>query len=447
MTEKILLADSSKLSRMKVKEQSVKPERTKIVVHINNYILPNDDSNRNGCRPISTRETTATDVFELDFPKTEYRFNELNSEKKKPKSKDDNEYMILKAKSLNFPVKIRSSYTIYQSSNLVDSSDKKAIDKNYSLMENKISNLINYEMYKRLPVSQADQANLNSSRQMFLKDKVSNPNSLPNYMRPNMNLQPTYSIISKSKTDPKLSNPIFSYKKLISDRNNNLVERFNKLEAFLKKREKKSKASLTKNKNNIEISESTKLNDKETQAPEKIDNEPSKKDESQTSKKPLKVRSNLMTLNEPLANNKVLVFVEPDIPRKVITTTDSFKLPYLMRSFDPNEFALSLTNHSFNTSQSYNNINEHSQLSNFNDEVDDKINKIIKNYPSIVLRRKNIGRFPKLKNYLNENHIKYDVSSFKSNSPKTNSAKITKEATASKSTESKVSSNQKPVTQ
>jgi len=435
MIEKILISESSKVNRMKVRESSVKPERTKIVVHINNYILTNDDSSRN-VRPMSTRGTTATDVFELDFPKTDYRFNELNSQKKK-KIKDDNEYMILKAKSLNFPVKIRSSYTIYQSSNLVDNNDKKAIDKNYSLMENKISNLINYEMYKRLPGSQTDQVNFNSLRQMFLKDKVSNPNSLPNYLRPNMNLQPTYSIISKSKSDSKLSNPIFSYKKLISDRSNNLVERFSKLESFLKKREKNSESNLAK----IKINESKP--EKEMGINEKNENQPLK-DANKKSKNPLKVSSNYMTIGTT-AKNKILMYVEPDMPRKAISTTDQFKLPYLMRSFDANEFALGLTNHLVNAAQAYDNLNEHSQLSNFNDDVDDKINKIVKSYPSIVLRRQNVGRFPKLKNYLDENHIKYDISLYKNtkykkidnniSTIKTTSAKNSKENNEPKSTD------------
>ena len=164
------------------------------------------------------------------------------------------------------------------------------------------------------------------------------------------------------------------------------------------------------NKNSTDDSENSK---KGIYTLEKNENEPLKEESQKTKNKPAKP-SNIKTL-EPPSNNKVLVYVESEPPRKVITTTDSFKLPYLMRSFDPNEFALSLTNHE-SSSQTYENFNEHSQLSNFNDDVDDKINKIIKSYPSIVLRRQGNRRFPKLKNYLTENHIKYDISHFKSNS-------------------------------
>jgi len=149
--EKLLLSESARASKLR-RELSAKPSKTKIVVHINNYILPNEDlttTSTNNHSMATTRENT--DIFELDFPKTEYRFNELNtaSENRKKNKFRQNErketgYMILKAKSLNFPVKIRSSYSIYQTPNNINNNnilDDKllSIEKNYNIIEKRIN--------------------------------------------------------------------------------------------------------------------------------------------------------------------------------------------------------------------------------------------------------------------------------------------------------------------
>ena len=71
MMEKLLLSESARASKLR-RELSAKPSKTKIVVHINNYILPNEDlttTSTNNHSMATTRENT--DIFELDFPKTE----------------------------------------------------------------------------------------------------------------------------------------------------------------------------------------------------------------------------------------------------------------------------------------------------------------------------------------------------------------------------------------
>lgn len=425
MSEKLLLSENSRTSRVRMRDASAKPAKTKIVVHLNNYILPNDDTDRN-FRSIATPESSI-DFYETDFPPTDYRFNELNANKNKNRNKENEkeEYMILKAKSLNFPIKIRSSYAIYQSSNLADSEKKTSINRDYKIIENKISNIVNYEMYKRLPIINSSQndPNYHTLRQMFLKDRVSNPNSLPNYLKPNYNLQPSYSIVNKTKLDPKLS-PIFSYKKMISERNNNLVERFNKIDHILKKRQQKSDASSSTAKTSVDDGAKAPKNSiiKQIETkPSEIIEEMSKKDSTSLKK---------ITIVEP--TNKIFSFVTREIPQKTVNVdNNSTKLPYIMRSFDPNEFAISLTTHSVDYNQSYDNFNEHSQLSSLTDEVDDRINKILKNYPSIVIRRQGNRKFPKLKNYINENHIKYEIANFKTNTTTTTNANISKEAPVS----------------
>ncbi len=430
--EKLLLSESARASKLR-RELSAKPSKTKIVVHINNYILPNEDlttTSTNNHSMATTRENT--DIFELDFPKTEYRFNELNtaSENRKKNKFRQNErkesgYMILKAKSLNFPVKIRSSYSIYQTPNNINNNnilDDKllSIEKNYNIIEKRISNIINYELYKKLPpntttanfTQQNEQTN--SLKQTFLKDN--NFNSLPNYLKLNHNLQPTFSI-NRVKTDSKLD-PDFSYKKLISERSNNLVERFNKIEAIIKKRDKK-----------LSNKKSIKEPDQLPEPVKEIKDKPIQQQQQSLSDESKKITNNTANLKtlEPPNNNKVLLFVNPSIPKKVIHD-NSLKLPYIMRSLDPNEFALSLTSQSNETSQSYSNFTEHKQVVDLTDDVDDKINKIIRDYPSIVLRRQsNNKRFPKLKNYLSDNHIKYDISSSStSSSPLKNHKVVTK---------------------
>jgi hypothetical protein len=85
----------------------------------------------------------------------------------------------------------------------------------------------------------------------------------------------------------------------------------------------------------------------------------------------------------------------------------------------PNEakqFSLSLTNHNYLTSSKDNfeeNPNQilYGQIANISENISDKINKILRNYPSIHSRRMEKGKkpLPKLENYLIDNHIRYDI--------------------------------------
>ena len=118
------------------------------------------------------------------------------------------------------------------------------------------------------------------------------------------------------------------------------------------------------------------------------------------------------------------------------------------KSYDSKEFAFSLTNHNY-FSQSIDNFQgQHSKISNLTENISGEINKIIKNYPSIYLRRKDKGKkpLPKLQNYLYENHIKYDlakqplqqIKSSKLQSSSKNSNKDIPASTDSKTNEMKI---------
>ena len=86
------------------------------------------------------------------------------------------------------------------------------------------------------------------------------------------------------------------------------------------------------------------------------------------------------------------------------------------KSKDPKQFSLSLTNHDYFTSgkdkvQPNSNQNLYDQISNISENINEKIHKILRNYPSIHSRRMEKGKkpLPKLENYLIDNHIKYDI--------------------------------------
>lgn len=414
MSAKLLLSETSRENRLRMRESSALSTRpsiatkTKIVVHINNYILPKENSNKN-LRSLAS-PASSIDYYETEFPRTEYRFNDFNSQKSKTKhdKEKEHEYMILKAKSLNFPVKVRSSYAIYQISE-----ENKKFTKEYNSLENKLSNIVNYEYYKRLPflkAASADQQPHQTMRQMFMKEKVANPNSLPHYLKPNNNLLPTYSIINKSKSDPKLT-PVLSYKKEIKERQNNLIERFKKIDHLLKKRQKK--------KNQESKSKPKETKETEAKPGEQVENKP------KTSATNILKKTAVVEPAQP--PKKASVNVNKNETAKK-SNSDSFRLPFILKTFDPNEFSLSLTNHSTDSSQSVDNYAEYAQLNTLTDDMDEKINKIIKRYPSIVLRRQSNRSFPKLNKYLNDNHIKYEISHFKNTTDSNNDTDNNKEA-------------------
>lgn len=84
------------------------------------------------------------------------------------------------------------------------------------------------------------------------------------------------------------------------------------------------------------------------------------------------------------------------------------------KSYDAHEFAISLTNvnsSTYNDGAFVSSLNQPSQIFSITEDVSNQINKIIKNYPSIRFRRceKDKKRLPRLDSFLNENHIKYDM--------------------------------------
>ena len=88
----------------------------------------------------------------------------------------------------------------------------------------------------------------------------------------------------------------------------------------------------------------------------------------------------------------------------------SFKLPYINKTFDADEYSVNLINQEINSK----NRDKPNLIFNLSDQIDEEINKIIKNYPSIVVRRKGAAgekknNLKKIPFFLSENQIAYQI--------------------------------------
>ncbi len=101
--------------------------KKKIVVHINNYILANDEEETTIVNTTSNdfanqlRSLATPDSF---FIESDAFYKGDGSDRlkirRKSLSQNKNDCIIVHAKSLKFPIKIRPAYEIYPSSNLVE---------------------------------------------------------------------------------------------------------------------------------------------------------------------------------------------------------------------------------------------------------------------------------------------------------------------------------------
>ena len=91
-----------------------------------------------------------------------------------------------------------------------------------------------------------------------------------------------------------------------------------------------------------------------------------------------------------------------------------FKLPQLKRNYESDEFSVKFINPDIVSSRVQEETN---RLFNLSDHIDDEINKIIRNYPSIVVRRRGVPGETKKRSrkqmpiYLTENQISYHKAS------------------------------------
>lgn len=194
-----------------------KTAKTKIVVHINNYILsktPSDDGFPSHLR-LSTPENTIDQLM-------------LTNRKISPKIKKvmppKNNYIILHAKSIKFPVKITSSYEIYPTTNVNDDKYDKYDKYDRSERKNRyINNAYNSNRYEtkfdinfKLPTISSHQNNLIKNNLTY--PKLTLPKmTLPNYLKAQYNLQPTNAINYKpatTNTHPSSNQPNMKIAKL-----------------------------------------------------------------------------------------------------------------------------------------------------------------------------------------------------------------------------------------
>lgn len=94
-------------------------------------------------------------------------------------------------------------------------------------------------------------------------------------------------------------------------------------------------------------------------------------------------------------------------PNSTFIENANLKLPQINRTYEPEEY--SVANHDIKAREE--SVN---RFYNGTDQIDDEINKIIRNYPSIVMRRKGTHgekKRKKLPTFLTENQISYHKAS------------------------------------
>lgn len=186
-------------------------QKPKIVVHINNYILS---------------KTPSDDEIPLRLAAPENSVSEImwTNQKRSPKIKrvipPKNDYIILHAKSMKFPVKITPSYEIYPTTNINDNDKVEKHDKyERSDRKGKLSSVYNrYDKlninFKLPPISPFQNNQIKNN--MTYPNKAQNKMSLPNFLKSQYNhLLPTNSInetnkILKQKETNPFSNHVIS---------------------------------------------------------------------------------------------------------------------------------------------------------------------------------------------------------------------------------------------
>ncbi len=166
-------------------QQAIHPKKpkTKIVVHINNYVLSKSPSNEN------IFHTPEDSLDQLTLSRTKH------SPKIKKAVPARNDYIILHAKSIKFPVKITPSYEIYPTTNVHDDKYDK-YDKYIRDPRHQNYNAYNSHRYDRLLDLNFKLPAISPLQNNQIKPNLTYPNktspkmSLPNYLKAQYNLQP-----------------------------------------------------------------------------------------------------------------------------------------------------------------------------------------------------------------------------------------------------------------
>ena len=146
--------------------------KTKIVVHINNYILPKSPSEEETSLRLSTPENSIAEII----------WNSKSPKLKKvisPKS----EFIILQAKSIKFPVKITPAYEIYPTTSL----NEEKYDKKTKYANNLLKNT-KFDINFKLPPISHSVIHNNFAKSNLTYPKLANKMTLPNYLKNQYNM-------------------------------------------------------------------------------------------------------------------------------------------------------------------------------------------------------------------------------------------------------------------
>ena len=342
------------------KEEYEEMHKTKIVVHINNYIFSNEDDDSTSNELGGHLRSLATPDSIFLEPDRYFK----NRVKSKPPNQaiKSNDCIIVHAKSLKFPVKIRPAYEIYPSVNLIEDKRHPWINKNFN---NKFDFQLPFINPSHQTAFQNYQARYNSLNNNLQANSLASKISLPNYL----NTQ----YIKPSSFKPKnirSIHPILTYKKILKLKESNSNNSADKLDSSRTHHSDRTEFSNSKSyrKNMVTYGQNlVKHQD-----------------------------SNGLKAHENAHSQKNLRFVhrkkEPPLMKPI---NYSFKLPpfltskYATTNRTYQEFSVNLINQEIQSK----NEEEIKRLSNMNVEMDKQINQIIKNYPSIVIRRNTLKRF------------------------------------------------------
>ena len=326
--------------------------KTKIVVHINNYILPKSPSEEETSLRLSTPENSIAEII----------WNSKSPKLKKvisPKS----EFIILQAKSIKFPVKITPAYEIYPTTSL----NEEKYDKKTKYANNLLKNT-KFDINFKLPPISHSVIHNNFAKSNLTYPKLANKMTLPNYLKNQYNMH------------------------------NANVQSLNQRSCLVRLKENNSSNALTNiilNKSDSQIHNKSKKFNYVSKSI--ITQEPSILVDSTGHKEYFE---NRIMRNEYTNPNST--FIEP--------SNYSFKLPYINKTFDADEYSVNLINQEINSK----NRDKPNLIFNLSDQIDEEINKIIKNYPSIVVRRKGAAgekknNLKKIPFFLSENQIAYQI--------------------------------------
>lgn len=198
-------------------DQDKAAPKTKIVVHINNYIIDTEDENTSHDLTGQLRSLASPDSFFLENGShygSQYNCDVDISRLKKViqpnnSTHKSNDTYIVHAKSMKFPVKIRPSYEIYPTSNVRDDSKSNSLLNNTKNFNSKFD--INFQLPFISPSHQTNFQNYQAKHLQNTNIKPTSKVSLPNYLNPNAaNKAQSFSLNRNSK-----SNPMLTYKKIV----------------------------------------------------------------------------------------------------------------------------------------------------------------------------------------------------------------------------------------